>query len=164
MTLASSEATCGTVGDDVSQLVSVDRKLPTLAPYALGGTPFERRPAPQAVQDRSHVGAVIEQVRLAVRSVCDEPGAVLAVLALELAVVPGVARRSVERQDAPALEERGDRWSAVAARPVEAQDQRRAMLGEVGLERSRDVSGVVAVGLGGHPKPASDGHLKTGQS
>ena len=84
-----------------------------------------------------------------------EPGAVLAVLALELAVVAGIAGRTVERQDAPALEQRDDRRGAVAAGPIQAQDQRGAMLGEVGIESG----GHLGVAQAAVPQHESDGLL-----
>ena len=90
--------TGGAVLDVVAQRVAVHREVRTLGPSRCRRAPGQATPRPRAVQRRSHLGE--ERVEVGGGEIeAGEPGAVLAVLPLELAVVARVVRRAVQDED-----------------------------------------------------------------
>src|SRR6266540_3945146 len=134
----------GAVGDVAVEFIAVDIDGSSFVPDLGGGLPGQCRPPPEGVQYRDHLTAGSGKRRGILSGRAVEPGAVLAVLALELPVEARQTRRPMQEQDAVVLQESTDARCFMTPGTIGSPDERRAVRLEVFPDGCFDGSAVVA--------------------
>jgi len=127
-----------------SQLAAVDGDGRPLVPQLLRSTPGESTPGPRRVQADTHALALGHELVGIATAEAIEPRPSVTVLALELAIVAGVVRRTVQDEHLVGEAHLPDQWGVVGPPAVLAQDEGWSVQCEIGVESGRDGRGVIA--------------------